>query len=119
MTSLAYTLTSNYMPIAISDHTETLNFTQIQLPVHREIIVEYKLVLEVLSFYMLSARVKHQKGDINLQGLSLGQNIWFMCGIFNGFKIPFFAMENMFPEFVDKFRFWVLEYLIYYVKFKM
>ena len=29
MTSLAYTLTSNYMPIAISDHTETLNFTQI------------------------------------------------------------------------------------------
>ena len=28
-------------------------------------------------------------------------------------------MENMFPEFVDKFRFWVLEYLIYYVKFKM
>ena len=42
-----------------------------------------------------------------------------MCGIFNGFKIPFFAMENMFPEFVDKFRFWVLEYLIYYVKFKM
>ena len=117
MTSLAYALTNKYMPKVISDHTETLKFTWIKFPVHREIIVEYKLVFEVLSFHMLPAWVKHQKGNINLQALSLCQNICFMCRIFIGSKMPFFLMENVFFIFVDKFS--VLEYLIHYVKFEM
>ena len=117
MTSLAYALTNKYMPKVISDHTETLKFTWIKLPVHREIIVEYKLVFEVLSFHMLPVWVKHQKGNINLQALSLCRNICFMCRIFIGSKMPFFLMENVFFIFVDKFS--VLEYLIHYVKFEM
>ena len=37
-----------------------------QLHVHHEIIADCKLVLEVLSFHMLSAWVKHQIVDIYL-----------------------------------------------------
>ena len=54
----------------ISDPTENVKtFTSIQLPVHREIIVESEFALEVLSLHTLSAWVKHQIVDINIQGL--------------------------------------------------
>ena len=46
---------------------------KIEVPVHHEIIVECKL--EVLSFHILSAWVKHQMVvDINIQGLSYAKN---------------------------------------------
>ena len=51
------------MPKVISGHIK------IEVPVRHEIIVECKL--EVLSFHILSAWVKHQMAvDINIQGLS-------------------------------------------------
>ena len=55
------------MPKVISGHIK------IEVPVHQEIIVECKL--EVLSFHILSARVKHQiVVDINIQGFSYAKN---------------------------------------------
>ena len=55
------------MPKVISGHIK------IDVPVHHEIIVVCKL--EVLSFQLLSARVKHQMVvDINIQGLSYAKN---------------------------------------------
>ena len=70
------------MPKVISGHIK------IEVPVHHEIIVECKL--EVLSFHILSAWVKHQMVvDINIQGLPYVR-------IPNTFKIQFFPVENIF-----------------------
>ena len=55
------------MPKVISGHIK------IEVPVHHGTIVEIKL--EVLSFPILSAWVKHQMVvDINIQGLSCSMN---------------------------------------------
>ena len=55
------------MPKLISGHIK------MEVPVHHEMIVKCKL--EVLSFHILSARLKHQMVvDINTQGLSYAKN---------------------------------------------
>ena len=55
------------MPKVISAHIK------IEAPIHHEIIVECKL--EVLSFHILSAWIKHQMAvDINIQGPSYAKN---------------------------------------------
>ena len=79
------------MPKVISGHIK------FEVPVHHEIIVECKL--EVRSFHILSARVKHQMVvDINIQGLSYAKNSGpFLCHrIPNVSKIQFFLVENIF-----------------------
>ena len=62
-----------------------------------EVIDECKqLVLEVISFHVLSAWVKHQIADINIQGLPNAKKFCGMHRIPNVFKISFFPLENIF-----------------------
>ena len=68
---------------------------------HHEIIVECKLVLEVLSFYILAIWVKHQTVIVNIPGLSYGQNNCGMQIISNGLKMPFFQWKTYFPQFLN------------------
>ena len=62
------------MPKVISDHTENVKLYLILFHVHYEINMNQleckQLVLDVLSFHMLSTWVKHQIVDTNIQGLS-------------------------------------------------
>ena len=77
------------MPKVISAHIK------IEVPIHHEIIVECKL--EVLSFHILSAWIKHQMAvDINIQGPSYAKNSANMRRISNAFKIQLFPVENIF-----------------------
>ena len=57
------------MPKGISDHLKNVKL-YINLVRYSYEIIECKLVLKVLLFHILSAWVKHQIVDMNIQGLS-------------------------------------------------
>ena len=59
-----------------------------------KLLLNVNLHLKVLPFHMLSAWVKHQIVNINIQGFSSGQKFCFMRRISNGLKILFFPMER-------------------------
>ena len=84
------------MPQVISDHT-----INVKLYINLALCSSWKIVackplLEVFSFHMLSAWVKHQIIIINIQGFSQGQKFYGMHRVHSGFKIPFFSMANIF-----------------------
>ena len=58
------------MPKVISDNTKNVKFCINLAPCSSEIILVCKPLLEVFSFHMLSAWIKHQIVNINIQGFS-------------------------------------------------
>ena len=85
------------MAKVISGHIKT------EVPVHHEIIAECKL--EVLSFQMLSAWVKHQMVvDVNIQGLSYVKNSAVCTEFPMPSKFNFSQWKTYFPNYIfDKF----------------
>ena len=83
------------MPKIIFDHTKNGKL-YINLPVHHEIIFEYKLVLEVLSFNTSNNWYKNS-------GHFLMPNFCSMHRTPNKFKNQFFPIENIFFPIFNKF----------------
>ena len=72
----------------------------------------------MFPFHMLSAWVKHQIVDRNIQGFSWGQQFCFMRRISNGLKILFFLIvkKTYFSRFIAKFlKFVVISHSLCYI----
>ena len=83
-----------------------------------KLLLNVILYLKVFPFHMLSAWVKHQIVDINIQGFSWGQQFCFMRRISNGRKILFFLIgkKTYFSRFIAKFlKFVVISHSLCYI----